>query len=188
MNHIACWEVIRVFHWSKLEVRNYLVFRKWSASVFHNFISYAVWITFLALLRSLHTESAHFIWKNKYDLMLCQSRLHTASETFVRQKKFGSGSIFCVFASVACILIGMNEWWMMHLYSAFIVYCHTPKALYNHVGGLFSTTTSVQHHLDDATAATGQRRQCRSPHTSYRWRGERVIEPIKWMGIIRRPW
>ncbi len=26
------------------------------------------------------------------------------------------------------------------------------------------------------------------PHTSYRWRGERVIEPIKWMGIIRRPW
>ncbi len=28
----------------------------------------------------------------------------------------------------------------------------------------------------------------RSPHTSYRWRGERVIETIKWMGIIRRPW
>ncbi len=27
----------------------------------------------------------------------------------------------------------------------------------------------------------------RSPHTSYRWR-ERVIETIKWMGIIRRPW
>ncbi len=25
---------------------------------------------------------------------------------------------------------------MMHLYSAFIVYCHTPKALYNHVGGV----------------------------------------------------
>ncbi len=28
----------------------------------------------------------------------------------------------------------MNEW-MMHFYSAFIVYCCTPKALYNHVGG-----------------------------------------------------
>ncbi len=27
----------------------------------------------------------------------------------------------------------------------------------------------------------------RSPHTSYRWRGERDIETIKWMGIIRRP-
>ncbi len=39
---------------------------------------------------------------------MCQSHLHTASETFVRQKKFGSGSIFCVFASVACILIGKD--------------------------------------------------------------------------------
>ncbi len=37
----------------------------------------------------------------------------------------------------------LNDEWMMHLYSAFIVYCHTPKALYNHVGGgcLSSTTT-----------------------------------------------
>ncbi len=34
--------------------------------------------------------------------MLCQSPLDTASETFV-------GSIFCVFASVACILIGKDE-------------------------------------------------------------------------------
>ncbi len=63
--------------------------------------------------RSLHTESEIFIWnfrtlKNKYDLTLCQSRLHTASETFVHQKQFGSGSIFCVFASVACILIGKD--------------------------------------------------------------------------------
>ncbi len=40
--------------------------------------------------------------------MLCQSRLHTAFETFVHQKEFGSGSIFCVFASVACILIGKD--------------------------------------------------------------------------------
>ncbi len=40
---------------------------------------------------------------------------------------------------------------MMHLYSA-LLYCCTPKALINHVGGFL--------HLDDATAATGQRRQC----------------------------
>ncbi len=52
----------------------------------------------------------------------------------------------------------MNEW-MMHLYSTFIVYCCTPKALYNHVGGVSSTTTSVQHPLGDAMAATGQLRQ-----------------------------
>ncbi len=41
--------------------------------------------------RSLHTESEISVQnfcrlKNKYDLMLCQSRLLTASETFVRQK------------------------------------------------------------------------------------------------------
>ncbi len=54
--------------------------------------------------RNVHTL------KNKYDLTLCQSRLHTASETFVRQKKkIGSDSFFCVFASVACILIGKED-------------------------------------------------------------------------------
>ncbi len=44
-------------------------------------------------------------------------------------------------------------------------------------------------HLDDATAATGQRRQCahHTPATDGEGR-EREIEPIKWMGIIRRPW
>ncbi len=93
------------------------------------------------------------------------------------------------------------------------MYCCTPKALYNHVcvwgGGLSSTTTSVQHPLgwcDGCHRTTAPVRsphtsyrwreerviepiKCmRSPHTSYRWRGERVIEPIKWMGIIRRPW
>ncbi len=43
-------------------------------------------------LRSLHTESEIFVQnlctlKNKYNLTLCQSRLHTACETFVRYKK-----------------------------------------------------------------------------------------------------
>ncbi len=121
---------------------------------------------------------------------------------------------------------------MMHLYSAFIVYC-TPKVLHNHVGGggggggvSPQPPPVCSIHLDDAMAATGQRCQCvhhtpatggdeshranqvytltthqlqveprviepikwmRSPHTSYRWRRERVIEPIKCMGIIRRP-
>ncbi len=78
--------------------------------------------------------------------------------------------------------------WMMHLYSAFIVYCHTPKALYNHVGGLSSTTTSVQHPLGWCDGSHRTTAPVHSPHTSYRWRGERVIEPIKLMGIIRRPW
>ncbi len=43
-------------------------------------------------LRSLHTQSEILVLnfrtlKNKYDLTLCQSRLHTASETFISHKK-----------------------------------------------------------------------------------------------------
>ncbi len=55
-------------------------------------------------------------------------------------------------------------------------------------GGLSSTTTSVQHPLGWCDSCHRTTAPVRSPHTSYRWRGERVIEPIKWMGIIRRPW
>ncbi len=47
--------------------------------------------------------------KNKYDLTLCQSCLHTASETSSVIRKFGSGSILCVFASVTSILIGKDD-------------------------------------------------------------------------------
>ncbi len=70
---------------------------------------------------------------------------------------------------------------MMHLYSAFIVYCCTPKALYNHGGGgLSSTTTSVQHPPGWCDGSHRTTVPVRSPHTSDRWRGERVIEPIGW--------
>ncbi len=90
------------------------------------------------------------------------------------------------------LLISVSEWmneWMKHLYSAFNVYCCTPKALYNHVGGgLSSTTTSVQHPLGWFDSCYRSTAPVCSPHTSYRWRGERVIEPIKWMEIIRRPY
>ncbi len=84
------------------------------------------------------------------------------------------------------------------------MYCCTPKALYNHVGGGGVSPQPppvCSIHLDYATAATGQRHQCAhhtpatggereshrtnqvyaSPHTSYRWRGESAIEPIKCM-------
>ncbi len=55
-------------------------------------------------------------------------------------------------------------------------------------GGLSSTTTSVQHPLGWCDVCHRTTVPVLSPHTSYRWRGERVIEPIKWMGIFRRPW
>ncbi len=47
--------------------------------------------------------------KNKYDLTLCQSCLHNASETSSIIRKFGSGSILCFFASVTIILIGKDD-------------------------------------------------------------------------------
>ncbi len=84
----------------------------------------------------------------------------------------------------------MNEW-MMHLYSAFCVLLYTQSALQScggGGGGLSSTTTSVQHPLGWCDGCHRTTAPVRSPHTSYRWRGEREIEPIKWMGIIRRPW
>ncbi len=65
-------------------------------------------LTVVTLKVSAHWVRNFRTLKNKYDLTLCQSGLHTASETFVRQNKIGSGSIFCVFASVACILIGRD--------------------------------------------------------------------------------
>ncbi len=49
---------------------------------------------------------------------------------------------------------------------------------------LSSTTTSVQHPLRWCDSCHRTTAPVRSPHTSYRWRGERVIEPIK---CIRSP-
>ncbi len=62
----------------------------------------------------------------------------------------------------------MNEW-MIHLYSALLCIAVHPKHFTIMWGGLSSTTTSVQHSLGcHRTTAP-----VRSPHTSYRWRGER---------------
>ncbi len=50
----------------------------------------------------------------------------------------------------------MNEWSIYIVLYCVFVYCCTPKALYNHVGGcLSSTTTSVQHPLGLALVKTG---------------------------------
>ncbi len=105
-----------------------------------------------------------------------------------------------------------RNWVWDHRYSALLCIVVHPKhftIMWGGGGGFSSTTTSVQHPLgwcDGCHRTTAPVRsphtsyrwrgervpepiKCmRSPHTSYRWRGERVIEPIKWMGIIRRPW
>ncbi len=74
------------------------------------------------------------------------------------------------------------------------MYCCTPKALYSHEGGgggvSPQTAPVCSIHLDDATAATGQRRQC-AHHTPATGGEEREIEPIKlygdyWEAILTR--
>ncbi len=69
---------------------------------------------------------------------------------------------------------------MKHLYSALCIVVH-PKCFTIMWGGLSSTTTTVQHPLGWCDGCHRTTAPVRSPHTSYRWRGERVIETIKWM-------
>ncbi len=74
----------------------------------------------------------------------------------------------------------INEWCIY-----IVLYCvllYTQSTLQS---GLSSTTTSVQHPLGWCDGCHRTTAPVRSPHTGYRWR---VREPIKWMGIIRRPW
>ncbi len=81
---------------------------------------------------------------------------------------------------------------MMHLYSALLCIAVHPKRFTIMCvcvcgGGVSPQPPPVcSIHLDDATAATGQRRQC-AHHTPATGGEERVIELIKRMGIIRRP-
>ncbi len=92
-----------------------------------------------------------------------------------------------------CYKLNWRSWldeWMMHFYIAlYCVWLYTQSDLQScGGGGLSSTTTSVQHQLGWCNGCHRTTAPVRSPHTSYRWRGERVIESIKWMGVIRRPW
>ncbi len=76
----------------------------------------------------------------------------------------GSG-LFCKILNCKfCCKIAVKEYeWMMHLYSAFCVLLYTQSALQScgGGGGVSPQPSPVcRIHLDDATAATVQRRQC----------------------------
>ncbi len=106
---------------------------------------------------------------------------------------------FCHFAarqqgSLSWIKVHYRNEWMMCLCSALLCIVVHPKYFTimcvggGGGGGLSWNTTSVLHPLGWCDGCHSTTAPVRSPHTSYRWRGERVIEPIMWMGIIRRPW
>ncbi len=75
----------------------------------------------------------------------------------------------------------MNEWC---IYVALFVYCCTPKALYNHVGGLSSTTTSVQHPLW-IWRLPQDNGPVRSPHTSYSGEERESYSQSSGWGLLR---
>ncbi len=84
-----------------------------------------------------------------------------------------------------------DEWCIfLYIYIALFVYCCTPKALYNHVGG--GGGSLLNYH--QCAASTWMMRRLpqdngASALTTHQLQMERrVIEPIKWMEIIRRPW
>ncbi len=78
----------------------------------------------------------------------------------------------------------MNEW-IMHLYSALLCIVVHPKCFTIMWGVSPQPPPVCSIHLDDATAATGLP-LVRSPHTSYRWRGEsHGANQVD--GIIKRP-
>ncbi len=76
--------------------------------------------------------------------------------------------------------------WMKHLYSALLCMVVHPKRFTIMWGVSPQPPPVCSIYLDDAMAATVQRRQC-AHHTPATGGEEREIEPIKWMGIIRRP-
>ncbi len=99
---------------------------------------------------------------------------------------FKDSSVF----SLELCLITLNEWmneWCIYI-ALYYVLPYTQSALQSCGGGSSFTTTSVQHPLGWRDGSHRTTAPVRSPHTSYRWSGERVMEPIKWMGIFRRPW
>ncbi len=87
------------------------------------------------------------------------------------------------------VLVNYNNLnkWMRHLYSALLCIVVHPKRFTIMWGVSPQPPPVCSIHLDDTTAATGQRHQC-THHTPATGGEEREREPIKWMGIIRRPW
>ncbi len=79
--------------------------------------------------------------------------------------------------------ISQNEGCIFSI-ALYYVLLYTQSALQS-CGGLSSTTSSVQHYWCDGCHRTTA--PVRSPHSSYRWRGERDrVNQVD--GIIRRPY
>ncbi len=119
-------------------------------------------------------------WFAYFSVVFCIHKI------YIRRRKQ-----WCLRLPVCHLNEWMNDLMKRYLYSALLCIVVHPKRstiIWGGGGGVFSTTTSVQHPLGWCDGCHRTTAPVRSPHTSYRWRGEGVIETIKWMGIIRKPW
>ncbi len=113
-----------------------------------------------------------------------------------RRKEFSatSGSeqtythLLCVYIQIVFLEIWMNEWCIYIALYCVLLYTQSALQSWGGGGSLSPQPPPVcSIHLDDATAATGQRRQC-THHTPATGGEEREsLVPVKLMGIIRRP-
>ncbi len=103
-----------VLIWSCVDRAIYQLFSHNIAWILYILYWYYLYIAYLLLIHRIWIKAiVNWVWnfrtlKNKYNLTLCQSRLHTASETFVRHKKKSDRVLFfAFFGSVASILRGV---------------------------------------------------------------------------------
>ncbi len=97
---------------------------------------------------------------------------------------YGCQSVVCMrHKKNVCALVIFE--WMMHLHGALLCIVVHSKRFTLVGGGVSSTTTSVQHPFGWCDGCHRTTTPVRSPATGGE---ERESEPIKWMGIIRRPW
>ncbi len=157
-----------------------------------------------AISQVLHSSLTHIDSKNVNYVRLLFIDYSSAFNTIVPIKlavkltDLGLNSSLCDW--IKDFLTGrpqVNEWMNEWMNDAFIwrfhcVLLYTQSDLQSCVGG--GGGSLLNHH--QCAASTWMMRRlpqdngasALTTHTSYRWRGERVIEPIKWMGIIRRSW
>ncbi len=118
------------------------------------------------------------VWERERDRVTVGSAILIAACVCEWERERETGSYHSgVYSPSEIVLIAaclQTHEWMMHLYSALLcIAIHPKRFTITWGGGHSSTTTSVQHPLGWCDGSHRTTAPVRSPHTSYRWRGER---------------
>ncbi len=123
----------------------------------------------------------HLLISNLYEFLWGHGFLKNVNRPLMslHYKRWCSFSVL-----LSCFPVQLSKYWMNEWCIYIVLYClllYTQSALQSRGGGFSSTTTSVENPLGWCDGCHRTTAPVRSPHTSYRWRGERDIEPIKCM-------